>query len=259
MPSRNAAKPTRAVALFLWLSALGVSQTVITLPKFEAAAIKPDKGDRPMTGDLKMGGQLRLTGIPLRLLIAAAWQVKDRDIIGGPSWVQSDRFDVAAKAPPNTSKEDFQLMIRDLLIENLHLAVHNEERTMRLYALTVDKGGPRVRESAADASEAKGCSGGRQNGLAQRRCVNTSMALFADSLPGMSPNYIDLPVVDQTGLAGHYDFNFEWQPMQLQAKDGPAGPTIFDALRTQLGLKLEARKLPVTVVVIDRIERPQVE
>jgi uncharacterized protein (TIGR03435 family) len=83
------------------------------------------------------------------------------------------------------------------------------------------------------------------------------MTLFAQTLPRMSPNYVDAPVVDLTGLTGRYDFKIFWQPEQVRQKEGdaPTGPTIFDALRSQLGFRLESRKMPIPVVVIAKVER----
>lgn len=81
------------------------------------------------------------------------------------------------------------------------------------------------------------------------------MGMFAETLPAMSPHYVDLPVVDLTGLEGRYDFKLSWLPQQLRDASLTGGPTIFEALETQLGLKLERRKLVVPTVVIDRVER----
>jgi uncharacterized protein (TIGR03435 family) len=89
--------------------------------------------------------------------------------------------------------------------------------------------------------------------MANRECRNVSMAVFARALPAISPRYIDAPVVDQKGLNGHYDFKLTWRPQQLDAKggDAPTGPAIFQAVR-QLGLKLESRRLPIPVIVVER-------
>jgi uncharacterized protein (TIGR03435 family) len=80
------------------------------------------------------------------------------------------------------------------------------------------------------------------------------MALFVEALPGLAPHYIDATVVNLTGLSGRYDFDLSWQPQQLQSKAALQGPTIFDAVRNRLGLRLEGRKLPVPTIVIDKIE-----
>jgi uncharacterized protein (TIGR03435 family) len=128
--------------------------------------------------------------IPLRFLMAAAWQVKEYAIVGGPAWLDSDRFDVAANAPPGTPTRDVQLMLRSLLIDRFSLVIHTGEKVMSVYALVVDRGGPKLQETTAESSDRMGCSGRREQGLAHRTCKNTSMALFAEALPGMSPQML---------------------------------------------------------------------
>jgi uncharacterized protein (TIGR03435 family) len=237
-------------------TARGLAQSAPVQPAFEVAEIKLNRSGDPMSGDFHQAGHLHLAGIPLRYLMAAAWQVKEYAIVGGPAWLDSDRFDVAANAPPGTSAKDVQLMLRSLLLERFRLVVHTGEKVMGVYALVVDRGGPKLQETTAEISDPMGCSGRREQGLAYRACKNTSMALFAEALPGMSPHYIDLPVANLTGLSGRYDFKLSWQPQQLQGKGANLlGPTIFDAVRNQLGLKLEGRKLPVPTIMIDKIGR----
>jgi uncharacterized protein (TIGR03435 family) len=237
-------------------TARGLAQSSTGLPEFDVAEIKLDRSANPMSADYGQAGHLHLTGFPHRPLMAAAWQVKPYAIEGGPAWLDSDRFDVAANAPQGTSPKDVQLMLRNLLIERFRLVAHNGEKVMAAYALVVGKGGPKLQETTAGSSDPMGCAGQREQGMAHRTCKNTSMAVFADSLPGMSPHYIDLPVVNLTGLDGRYDFKLSWQPQQLQGKGGDLpGPTIFDAVRDQFGLKLESRRLPVQTIVIDKIER----
>ncbi len=246
-------KILRLIALFSLTPIAGLRAQ--PQPAFEVAEIKPSKLPVPGTSQLTESGHLRLTGVSLRLLISGAWRVKKDAVTGGPSWLDSDRFDVVANAPAKTSPADLQLMLRSLLVERFHVAVHTDERMRPVYALTVDKSGPRMKETP-EPSDRSGCTGGRENGMAHRVCLNTSMALFARLLPTMSPHYLDMPVENLTGLTGHYDFELTWQPNQLQGKDGgaPTGPTIFDAVR-ELGLKLESRKLLSTVVIVDKADR----
>jgi uncharacterized protein (TIGR03435 family) len=239
----------------------GLAQSATGQPTFDVAEIKRDHSGMPMSGsgDIHLAGHLRLTGMPLRLLMAAAWQVKEYAIVGGPAWVTSDRYEVVANTPPGTSNEDFHLMLRSLLTERFRLVVHNGEKVMNVYALVVDKGGPKMQEASSGSSDETGCSGRREQGMAHRTCKNLSMELFVEVLPGLAPHYIDAPVVNFTGLNGRYDFGLSWQPQQLQSKAALLGPTIFDAVRSQLGLRLEGRKLPVPTIVIDKIEPLEAE
>jgi uncharacterized protein (TIGR03435 family) len=213
-----------------------------------------------MSGDLLRSGHLRLTGFPLKLLIAAAWQVKEYAIIGGPAWLESDHRDEVANAPQQSSPREIQLMLRALLTERFRLTVHESEKMMRAYALVLDRSAPKLKEPTTENSDPVGCTGGRDQGLAVRKCHNVSMTSFAEALPQMSPHYIDAPVINLTGLNGRYDFTLSWTPQQLQPKSGDPsaqGPTIFDAVESQLGLKLETRRLPVKTIVIDSIDRLQ--
>jgi uncharacterized protein (TIGR03435 family) len=157
-----------------------------------------------------------------------------------------------------------QLMLRALLVDRFHLSVHDEQTALPVYVLLPGKKGPRL-EPAKEGSTAKiGCYGQRENGEAYRKC-HVSMETFAQMLPGLSPHYIDLPVVNQTGLAGLYDFELRWTPQQLTSRSGGAkngaggggliGASIFDALEAEVGLKLVRRKEPSPVLVIDRADR----
>jgi uncharacterized protein (TIGR03435 family) len=209
-----------------------------------------------MSVDYGKAGHLHMIRVPLKMLIESGWDVKPYAIEGGPAWIETDRFDVVANTPPGLANSDFQLMMRSLLIERFHLEVHNGEKVMSAYALVMDKGGPKLQETTVGSSDESGCSGQREAGMAHRTCKNTTLGGFADLLHGMAPHYIDLPVVNLTGLNGHYDFKLSWQPEQLQGKGSDiVGPTIFGALRDELGLRLESRKVPVATVVIDRIDR----
>lgn len=160
-------------------------------------------------------------------------------------------------------------MLQDLLVERFKLSVHDEQRSLPLYVMISGKKGPRLEPAKVDSTAKVGCYGQRENGEAHRQCHSVSMEAFAQTLPGLSPHYIDLPVVNQTGLSGLFDFELRWTPQQLMrvsggAKDGtkagpPVGASIFDALESQLGLKLVRRKEATPVLVIDHAERPSLE
>jgi len=240
------------VVSFSIASATGQS---VQHPSFEAAEIKASKSGGPISGDFHAAGQLWLRNLTLKQLIAGAWHVKEYAVEGGPAWIDSDRFDVIAKAPPGASSAEIQGMIRSLLAERLRLVVRSSEKVMQAYALIVEKRGAKIREAAAGSSERSGCTGQREGGQARRTCRNISMGMFAELLPAMSPHYVDLTVVALPGLARRSAFKLSWLPLQLRDASLTGGPTIFEALETQLGLKLERRKLVVPTVVIDSVER----
>jgi uncharacterized protein (TIGR03435 family) len=248
-----------AGCLFTLAVSLGLTQPAAEQPSFEVATVKVNKSGGPISGDLHPGGQLWLRNITLKQLIAAGWRVQEYAVTGGPAWLDSDRFDVVAKAAPATSTAGLQLMLRRLIVESFNLVAHTGETVRPVYALVVEKRGANLQKSVDAGTDGGGCSGGREHGQAVRTCKSTSMALFARSLATMAPHYIDLPVVDMTGLSGRYDFTVTWMPQQLRGTAGPetlaTGPTIFEALQTELGLKLELRKLPVPSVVVEKADR----
>ncbi|HYW48468.1 MAG TPA: TIGR03435 family protein [Bryobacteraceae bacterium] len=227
---------------------------------FDVAEVKMNKsGARGEAFDLLPGGQLSVRNVTMKQIIAGAYNVGDYAISGGPGWLDSDRFDIVAKAAPGTSEDNLRLMAQTLLADRLKLAVHRDQKTMSVYALVVAKRGSKLQPSPGGSGEAD-CNG-RGGRLT---CTRMSMADLAEALPRMAPRYIDMPVVDLTELKGVYDFTLEWSPLggrggAGRGTDAPATAdappsTIFDAVQ-DLGLKLEGRKHPVTIIVIDHIER----
>lgn len=264
-------------------------------PAFEVASVKPNKSrDGERSGDL-VGRRFTMTYATLRDLVYFAYQRQDdghlrydSQISGGPSWINSDRFDVVANAEgmpagldasntgagAATSREiagidRIRLMMRTLLADRFKLTVHNELRELPIYALVIDRNdgklGPQLRkvdvdcvalrESGSDAP----CGGfrGLESGHYTGRAV--SMTMVAGLLEGR----VGRMVFDRTELVGKFDVDLQWTPEQAQRPgdlDLPPsdlnGPSIFTAVREQLGLKLESVKGPVEVLVIDSVEQP---
>jgi uncharacterized protein (TIGR03435 family) len=190
----------------------------------------------------------------LRQLISAAYGeiIRDDYLSGGPRWLESDRFDLVAKAPPETPVDTARVMIQAALAERFHLQVHREMRPLPVYALVVGKNGSKL--SPAEGSDVQqSCLPAKSSPEGIRRvCHNLTMPLLAERLPKMASSQLDLPVVDLTGLSGAYDFQLDWTP--LGPADQPVGVTIFGALE-KLGLKLERQKHPMPTIVIDRVDR----
>lgn len=252
------------------------------LLSFEVADVRIAKpGGRPNV-DFQPGGRLVANSLSMKQLIAAAWKVDEKWVTGGPPWLDTERYDIVAKAPHAATENEVRKMVRGLLAERFHLSVHTEKKIMQVYALEVDKKGSKLQESAKDDSESD-CkfksTPPTTDGPVVRSfaCKTVSMDELAETLPGMAPAYVDQPVVNLTGLEGRYDFTLAWTPRRgpgaARAKtgDGPAvagaapgdslpieGITVFEAVR-KLGLKLEGRKLPVDVIVIDKVERVPTE
>jgi uncharacterized protein (TIGR03435 family) len=213
---------------------------------FDEASIKVSAGGK---GGLRVlpGLRMEFRNGSLKYMIMAAYDSLHVD--GGPEWVDTDHFDIIAKAAPDTPENTMRLMLQALLEDRFKLAVHRDQQVMPTYALMAAASGVKIQRSAGAGP--KTCDWSRTDaGLRRRECHNISMATFVLELAGFG---VDAPVMDMTGLQGKFDLAFE-----IGQGAGAQGPTIFDAME-QLGLKLEARKQPMPVIVIDHAERVRVD
>jgi uncharacterized protein (TIGR03435 family) len=256
----------KTILVAVALSSLVFGQTVPATPAFEVADIKPSADAMPGKGRLLPGGRIEMPGASLIDLIRFAYGVQENMITGAPKWAATDRFDIVAKAGTDVPIPTISLMMQGLLAERFKLTFHREEKPMSTYVLKV---GTRPAKYQQGAGGRQDCNWSTlESGLARRTCHNLSMPELARQLPGWGGIGIDAPVVDQTGLAGAYDFQLDVGMRRgnnegARSVDGnpnPAiiaesGPTIFQALE-QIGLKLESRKMPLSVIVIDRAEKP---
>jgi len=239
------------------LCALAFGQNRAAPPSFEAAVVRPDKSGEPFPErKLLPGGQLTLENYTLRQLIAEAWQVRNDQILAAPRWCDSDRFDVVAKTAPGTPDASIRSMLQALLAERFHLAVHQDNKPLPGYALLAGKNGAKLTPTTGGRTF---CGAGQGTvGRLHRHCTNMTMAALAEWLPKIDERlYIDLPVVDMTDITGAYDFNLDWTPPPGLRRNLPAdqdAPTMFDAVQA-LGLYLERRQIPASVIVIDRLDR----
>jgi uncharacterized protein (TIGR03435 family) len=247
------------------MACAGFAQSASRPPEFEVATVRVnDSGQTAVQGGIRPGGQVSVRNIPMKELIVQAYKVGG--VAGGPNWLDSERFDIIAKAPPNTPEDTLRLMLQTLLTERFKLAIHREQKITAVFALVAARGGFKLQASAGSGQPKCGRGQGAE-GLNHTACTNITMADLADWLPTrIAPSFIDRPVVDLTGLKGPYDIQLDWVPRPLvgnaadpASADVAAGATVFDALDKQLGLKLEERKLPMPVIVIDHIERVPTE
>ena len=241
------------------------SQSAEAQPRFEAVSVK--RTDRCSVENSVDPGILSLKGDPLKPILMEAYQVKSEEIVG-PSWLDEDCFEIFARMPEGATKDQVPAMLRGLLVERFKLEAHEEERPRPVYALVVDKDGPKCKPSGpASAFRAGQVQFRAGSGVAGIKGSMT-MAGLAHYLSGRGYG----PVQDFTGLEGRYDIDLSWapdrafEPMGNFARAAEAaqpdagipsapGPDLFTAIRQSLGLKLEHRKEPVRTLVIDRIER----
>ncbi len=263
--------------------ALFCAQAQTPQPAFEAASVKPATplGPLGMRADRKGGpgtadpGMYSCRNCPLSWVLDEAFDLQPFQY-AGPEWVNETRFDFMAKIPPAATKETFRAMLQNLLVERFHLAVHNENRPMQIYELTVARGGPKFHESSAKEALAEGgdpgplkrdkdgfpvLSGGASMaivpGHAGIRSVHQPIAWFARILSGQ----LQTPVIDATGLKGNYDFEVYWafENGGADAMLEPFRPAMIAAVQSQLGLKLESKKGQAQVLVVDRLDRAPTE
>jgi len=242
-------------------------------PEFEVASVRasnPDQGFiNAVTPSLNVGGDRRLTfvQVTLRDLIMLAYGVGARQIQGpgflnGSPDAPADRFDIVAKVPTGATREQVPLMLGALLTERFHLSFHRENKTMQIYALEVAKGGPKMKESPEGATGDARCirSFAEHEGATLAAvCSRMTSADIAQQVQALAPGYFrDGPVIDSSNLKGVYDFKLEWIT-NGEANSGSPGPTMFDAVQNQLGLKLDRRRQPVEILVIDKLDRTPTE
>ena len=251
--------------------------------EFEVASVKPATGEaRGFRTQMQPGGRVNFSGVPMRLLLMQAFAVNNMDQLAGmPAWVDTERFDVMAKAPsddatsPALDRDSVAPMLRSLLADRFKMTFHQEDRPMTGYTLMAGK--PKLKK--ADPASRTSCKSlpapaGAPPGTRVLNCQNVTMAQFAEHLQGMSPE-LQWPVTNSTGLEGSYDvnltftmnFNFAIGPRGGGAAEGsvgagPAAPSdpsggisLFSAIEKEFGLKLEKEKRSGPVYVIDHLEQ----
>lgn len=230
-------------------------------PSFEVATIKPATPDRPGQSILvDRAGMFTTTNTSLKDLMIFAYGVHPGQIQGLPSWAESDKYDIVGKPDHEGMGNDVQIrsMMKKLLAERFNLVLHRENKELSAFTLNVGKNGHKmtVDENGGNLPG----FGGRGPGSIGVR--NSTMEQFAGFLQA---RIVDRPVVDKTGLSGKYDFTLTWRPDQLgptpaNAPPPPADlesrPDIFTAMQEQLGLRFQAEKTAVEVLVVDKASKP---
>ena len=237
------------------LLATRLVQAQALAPAFEVATIKPSAPnfDGHVHINYPPGDRFSATNITLRALMQWAYAMPETQILGGPSWLSSTRFDIQAKADNGeqmkglSSEEANELkrrMVQALFADRFQLKVHEETRALPAYDLVLAKGGSKLQPSQ---------SNGKSIGVGHNNFHGAGLTttLVAQELSKIAGRV----VVDKTGLDGRYDLKLEWTPDDVVPSDTDP-PTLFTAIQEQLGLKLEPAKEPVPVLIIDHIEPP---
>jgi uncharacterized protein (TIGR03435 family) len=243
------------------IAALGMSALAAT-PEFEVASVKPVNHPVPphAVGLNIHHGTLNMDAAALRQIIGLAYGIQRVRVHGGPDWIDSQLYDIVAKAgSADASREQIKEMLQTLLADRFKLAIHRETKELPVYTLVVAKNGSRLQEAKMD--EQTNFTLGAAGGKLQRGFQKQTLAILVNMLANM----LDSPVLDKTGLIGRYDFKLEWAPDLPRRVDGSApmlngvtvesGPDIFAALQEQLGLRLEKKKGPAEVLIVDHAEK----
>lgn len=222
-------------------------------PSFAVAAVHLHNPNSRRQGFNFEGSRYVVRNESLVSLIMFAYAVHPKQIVDGPDWVRTDRYDIEGKpdSPGESSLKQQQEMLQKLMADRFGLQIKREKRELSVFAIEVAKGGPKLK-SAADP-DAEPDQEGEGHGTEQTQ-IYTS-ATMKDFALGMN-FFMDRPVVDQTGLTGKYDFRVRYTYDEVRAIDPNAPPGMFTAIQEQLGLKLQPVKAPVDVMVIDHVERP---
>lgn len=254
----------RALVVFtvVLVSLPAFGQSTPARPTFEIADVRVS--DRQInigvTGNAIRDGRYELHNATMVDLIRIAYGVEAEKVVGGPNWLELDRYTVMAKAPAATSVADARLMLKALLADRFKLAVHEDTRPLTAFVMTV-AGKHKMKEAAGGS--APGCQPQPppqppEPGVIPPQmaiCRNMTMQALAQLLPRVAGAYLPNPVADQTGLQGGYDFEIRFHARPLLAQAGTEAISLFDALEKQLGLKLELKDMPTSALVVDSVER----
>jgi uncharacterized protein (TIGR03435 family) len=218
---------------------------------FAAADVHVSASGTTESGGFMPGGRVEFRATTLLRLISLAYSTPEDRIGGGPSWINTDRFDVVAIAEPNVTSAGMRTRLQELLQQRFGLSVQRGDTPRSVYVLTLAKGPGK--ESPGDPD----CRLETQPARVYT-CRHVTMAGIAERLPLIAPGYFEKPVVDKTGLTGPYDFRLEWLPKgQLNAEN--QSQSLFSVVEKQLGVKIETQTAPLptlTVASVNRVPSP---
>jgi uncharacterized protein (TIGR03435 family) len=224
--------------------------------KFEVASVKANHSGGNAVGNHFTEQQTSWTNVPLTVLIRSVYRLKNYQLIGAPAWADNEKWDIDAKSEGKTTGKQRNEMLGNLLADRFHLQFHRETRELPVYRLVIAKGG--VKMTQIKDGEVRPQKPGISNRPSHLMGWASPVGQLVYFLSG---DYLNEPIIDATGLTGNYDFDLKWTPDPNQAYQrdeaaDPNGPSLFVAIQEQLGLRLEATKGPVEVLIIDHVEHP---
>ncbi len=238
------------------LAAQGAPQTPAT---FAVATIKPSAPGEPTMTQIR-GNRFVTEGTTFLDLFKYAYDVHPDQVVGGPEWLRSEKFNV--NADPETEKRpsstQMKALVQGLLVERFHLVMHRGQKVLSVYALMKTDDPPKLKKSTADPNGIPGVAYDPRGNLGVGNATMANFAIFLQRF------VLDRPAVDQTGIAGHFDLELHWTPEILNpgskaddsAADSASNPGLFTAIKEQLGLKLKPTKADTPVFLIDAAQQP---
>jgi uncharacterized protein (TIGR03435 family) len=235
---------------------------------FEVASVKPNNSGSSSSRSSSDGtsGYFRAANVTVRSLIVSGYRLFDFQVVGGPDWLTTARFDIEAKvdraALPLREPDAISLMVQSLLEERFQLKTHRETRELPVFAFVVAKNGPKLMPTVEGRPGPGGLSAGSSK--SSTTAAGTEMSgsgMTISRLTNMLSGPAGRPIIDKTNLSGTYDFVLKFAPVQNLTAAGDSGadsggPSLVTALEEQLGLKLESAKGPVEILVIDSVSKP---
>jgi uncharacterized protein (TIGR03435 family) len=226
------------------------------LAAFEVASVKPSRSLVGHDGDVTMEpDRITVRNATLKRLIFEAYHVPYSQITGGPPWLDSNEYDIDAKAAGPVGADQLRLMLRTLLIDRFKLAVRSESKERRVYVLTVGKDGPRLSGSPNGKDAHRWSFHGDLSQFAGILAVQLTIPFLDDPTTPSHARGAPVPVLDKTGVAGVYDISLDIKP-----EPGSDPFAVWQrALQEQLGLKLESQKALVEILIVDHVEKVPTE
>ncbi len=249
----------RVLATFALIAGSLGAQTSAAAPAFDVASIKSTRASATREGGRRerieaVPGSLIMGNVRFQTAVRWAYHVQEYQVMG-PGWIGEERFDIVAKAGSPVPEADLRLMLQTLLAERFHLAVHRQTKEMSAYVVTVGKNGHKLQESQGE---------GAMDVKPAGPMVATIQRADLDELASMLSQPLQAPVVNMTGLKGRYDFKVDMAPYITPEVTSAKSPMDLigvgiTAMQEQLGLKMESKRVPVDLVVIDRAEKSPIE
>jgi uncharacterized protein (TIGR03435 family) len=251
-----------AAAGFLSFTAIRAQPAPASLPGFEVATIKPGTPERGFGVQIQ-GRRLTTVNTSVAEIMAFAWSLHPRQITGGPAWMETEKYDLLAETGPaigDAPRPDIRAMVQKLLADRFGLQYHRGTKELSVYQIVVGKTGPKLADKAGDPNA------NPTFGISALGTMQVNNGKISDFAGWMQRYVLDRPVVDHTGVTGRFTFTLNWaaDDSQFGSLAGtlrpPAGnadrPDLYEAVQQQLGLKLEATKAPVEVLIVDHVEKP---